>query len=402
MPTFNWEGRTRAGDPRKGVMEADNDAALVAALRQQNISVTKFKRKSRDLNLNIGTGIGAKDIVIFTRQFATMIDAGLPLVQALDILSTQSDNKAFGKVLGDVKNRVEGGSTFSDALKGHPKIFDSLFCNLVAAGEVAGILDTIMSRLATHIEKEQKLKAKIKSAMVYPSAVAIVSVAVITILLWKVIPVFEGMFKDMGGGSLPGLTQFVIDVSRGFIANLHYLTGATVVAIIAFVMTNRTHKGKFFFHTVLLKMPALGPVLRKGAVARFTRTFGTLLSSGVPILEAMDIVAKTAGNLVIETAIQEVRQKVSEGKDVAGPLMQTRVFPPMVVQMIGVGEQTGAMDQMLQKIADFYEDEVDAAVGALTSLLEPFMIVVLGGIVGTILIAMYMPIFNMGGAVGSH
>jgi len=383
-------------------MEADNDAALVAALRQQNISVTKFKRKSREINLQIGTGVGTKDIVIFTRQFATMIDAGLPLVQALDILANQADNKAFGKILDDVKTRVEGGATFSDALRGHPKVFDDLFVNLVAAGEVAGILDTIMTRLAMHIEKEQKLKAKIKSAMVYPGIVLSVSIIVVTILLWKVIPVFENMFKDMGGGSLPGLTQFVIDISRGFVANIHYIFGCGAAIFAAFYASQRTYKGKYILHLILLKTPILGPVLRKGAVARFTRTFGTLLSSGVPILEAMDIVAKTAGNLIIEEAVMHVKEKVSEGKDVAGPLMQTKVFPPMVVQMIGVGEQTGAMDQMLQKIADFYEDEVDTAVGALTSMLEPIMIVGLGGIVGTILIAMYLPIFEMGGTVQTH
>ena len=402
MATFTWEGRTRTGDPRKGVMEADNDAALVAALRQQNISVTKFKRKSREINLSIGTGVSTKDIVIFTRQFATMIDAGLPLVQALDILSNQSDNKAFGKILEDVKTRVEGGATFADALRGHPKVFDDLFVNLVAAGEVAGILDTIMTRLAIHIEKEVKLKAKIKSAMVYPGIVLSVSVIVVTILLWKVIPVFETMFADMGGGSLPGLTQWVIDVSRGFVANLHFILGGGAALTTAFYASQRTYRGKKILHVILLKTPVLGNVLRKGAVARFTRTFGTLLSSGVPILEAMEIVARTAGNLVIEEAVMTVKQKVSEGKDVAGPLMQTKVFPPMVVQMIGVGEQTGAMDQMLQKIADFYEDEVDTAVGALTSMLEPIMIVGLGGIVGTILIAMYLPIFTMGDSVGSH
>ncbi len=402
MATFTWEGRTRTGDPRKGVMEAENDAALVAALRQQNISVTSFKRKSREINLQIGTGVGTKDIVIFTRQFATMIDAGLPLVQALDILATQSDNKSFGKILGDVKTRVEGGATFSDALRGHPKVFDALFVNLVAAGEVAGILDTIMTRLAVHIEKEVKLKAKIKGAMVYPGIVLGVSVTVVVILLWKVIPVFETMFADMGGGSLPGLTQWVIDMSRGFVSNIHYIFGVGGTITAAFIASQRTYKGKYILHTILLKTPILGPVLRKGAVARFTRTFGTLLSSGVPILEAMEIVAKTAGNLVIEEAVMGVKEKVSEGKDVAGPLMATRVFPPMVVQMIAVGEQTGAMDQMLQKIADFYEDEVDTAVEALTSMLEPIMIVGLGGIVGTILIAMYLPIFTMGDSVGGH
>jgi type IV pilus assembly protein PilC len=380
-------------------MEAADDAALTATLRQQNITVTKVRKKSRELNLRIGTGVKTRDIVVFTRQFATMIDAGLPLVQALDILATQADNKVWGKILEDVKTRVEGGSTFSDALRSHPKVFDDLFVNMIGAGEVAGILDTIMARLATHIEKNMKLKGKIKGAMVYPIGVGLVAVAVITILLWKVIPTFETMFKDMGAGQLPGLTLFVITTSRGFAGNIHFIAIGVGILVTAWVMLMRTRKGKKFFHGVLLKMPILGPVTRKGAVARFTRTFGTLLSSGVPILDAMDIVAKASGNLVIEDAIAEVRARVSEGKDVATPLMKTGVFPPMVVQMIGVGEQTGAMDQMLAKIADFYEEEVDVAVAAMTSLMEPLMIVVLGGIVGVIMISMYQPIFELAGNV---
>jgi type IV pilus assembly protein PilC len=399
MPSFVWEGRTRAGELRKGVMEAENDNAIVNTLRGQNIAVTKVRRKSRDIKFSFGTGVKQKDIVVFTRQFATMIDAGLPLVQALDILSNQSENKRFGKVLADVKNRVEGGASFSDALRGHPKVFDELFVNLVAAGEVAGILDSIMLRLATHIEKSMKLRSKIKGAMVYPVAVAIVAVAVIVVLLGKVIPVFQDMFKDMGAGALPSLTQFVISVSRGFVNNIHIIGVVAAALVIGTVLAYRTRKGRRFFHAMYLKIPIVGPVIRKSAVARFTRTFGTLLSSGVPILDAMEIVAKTAGNIVIEEAVMLVRQRVSEGKDVATPLMQTKVFPPMVVQMIAVGEQTGNMDQMLQKIADFYEDEVDAAVAAMTSLMEPVMIVVLGGIVGTILIAMYMPIFELAGNI---
>jgi type IV pilus assembly protein PilC len=399
MPTFVWEGRTRTGEQRKGTLEAKNDADLVATLRQQNISVTKVRRKSREINISFGTGVGHRDIVVFTRQFATMIDAGLPLVQALDILATQADNKRFGKIINDVKLRVEGGSSFSDALRGHPKVFDELFVNLVAAGEVAGILDTIMLRLATYIEKLMKLRSKVKSAMIYPIAVAIVAVAVIIIMLWKVIPVFESMFRDMGAGALPSLTQFVLDVSRGFVNHVGLIMGGLVGLVIGTVFFHRTRRGKKFFHTLFLKMPILGPVLRKSAVARFTRTFGTLLSSGVPILDAMDIVARTAGNVVIEEAVLKVRKQVAEGRDVATPLMQTRVFPPMVVQMIGVGEQTGAMDQMLQKIADFYEDEVDNAVSGLTSLMEPLMIVVLGGIIGVIMISMYMPIFQLAGNI---
>jgi type IV pilus assembly protein PilC len=399
MPTFVWEGRTRTGEFKKGSMDARDDADLVAILRQQNVSVTKVRKKSRDINLSFGSGVGLRDIVVFTRQFATMIDAGLPLVQALDILANQSDNKAFRKILHDVKGRVEGGASFSDALRGHPKVFDELFVNLIAAGEVAGILDTIMLRLAVHIEKSMKLRTKVKSAMVYPAAVAIIAVGVIIVMMWKVIPVFEAMFKDMGAGALPSLTQFVLDMSEGFVNNIHFVFGGIIGSVVGSIALYRTRKGKKFFHTVLLKMPVIGMVIRKSAVARFTRTFGTLLSSGVPILDAMDIVAKTAGNVVIEEAIMKVRQQVSEGKDVATPLMQTRVFPPMVVQMIGVGEQTGAMDQMLAKIADFYEDEVDQAVTAMTSLMEPIMIVFLGGIIGTILIAMYLPIFEIAGNI---
>jgi len=401
MPTFVWEGRTRTGESKKGTMEARNDADLVAALRQQNISVTKVRRRSREINIKIGTGVKQRDIVVFTRQFATMIDAGLPLVQALDILAKQADNKNFGKIVADVKNRVEGGASFSDALRGHPKVFDELFTNLVAAGEVAGILDSIMLRLATYIEKLMKLRSKVKGAMVYPIAVAIVAVAVIVVMLWKVIPTFEAMFADMGAGSLPGLTQLVLSVSRGFVEHAPIIFGLMTGLVVLTIAFHRTRRGKKFFHTMFLKMPILGPVVRKSAVARFTRTFGTLLSSGVPILDAMDIVAKTAGNIVIEEAILKVRKQVAEGRDVATPLMQTRVFPPMVVQMIGVGEQTGAMDQMLQKIADFYEDEVDTAVAALTSLMEPLMIVVLGGIVGVLMIAMYMPIFQVAGNIRS-
>ncbi len=399
MPSFVWEGRTRAGEFKKGVLDAENDNALVATLRQQNISVTKVRRRSRELKISFGTGVGLKDIVIFTRQFATMIDAGLPLVQALDILANQSDNKRFGKVLADVKARVEGGASFSDALRGHPKVFDELFVNLVAAGEVAGILDSIMLRLAAYIEKTMKLRAKIKGAMVYPTITAIVAVGVIIVMLGKVIPVFQDMFKDMGAGALPALTQFLITISRGFVANAPIIFGVMFGMVVGVIAALRTYKGKRFLHALLLKLPIVGPVIRKSVVARFTRTFGTLLSSGVPILDAMEIVAKTAGNLVVQEAVMLVRQRVSEGKDVASPLMQTKVFPPMVVQMIAVGEQTGAMDQMLQKIAEFYEDEVDAAVAAMTSIMEPLMMVVLGGIVGVMMIAMYMPIFELAGNI---
>ena len=402
MATFVWEGRTRTGEVRKGTMDAPDDATLVQKLREQNISVTKVRKKAKEINIQIGTGVKAKDIVIFARQFATMIDAGLPLVQCLDILSTQGDNKAFGKILADVKARVEGGATFSDALRAHPKIFDDLFTNMIQAGEVGGILDTILNRLAVYMEKAMKLKGKVKGAMVYPVAICVVAVVVITVLLWKVIPVFEKMFMDMGAGSLPGLTQIVLGASRGFVGNVHWIFLGAIALAASWTAFIRSKKGKRIVHIVLLKMPIVGSVLRKVVVARFTRTFGTLLASGVAILDGMEICARTSGNIIVEEAIMHVRDRVAEGTDVAGPLMKTGVFPPMVVQMMAVGEQTGQMDQMLQKIADFYEEEVDAAVEALTSLMEPLMMVFLGGIVGFILVAMYMPIFELAGSVQGH
>ena len=399
MPTFVWEGRTRQGENRKGVLEADSDAALVAALRQQNISVTKVRKKSREIQIQIGTGVAQRDIVIFARQLATMIDAGLPLVQCLEILGSQADNKRFGNIIHDVRQRVEGGASFSDALRSHPKVFDDLFVNLIAAGEIGGILDTILARLATYMEKAMKLRARVKGALVYPIAIALVAITVVVVLLWKVIPVFENMFKDMGAGKLPALTQTVIDISNGFAANVHIYALVAGALVVAWTAAMKTYRGKRALHFVFLKMPIVGSVISKVVVARFTRTFGTLLSSGVPILDAMDIVAKTAGNLIVQEGIETTRERVAEGKDLATPLMETKVFPPMVVQMIGVGEQTGAMDQMLQKIADFYEEEVDVAVASLTSLLEPLMMVFLGGIVGFILVAMYLPIFEIAGNV---
>lgn len=402
MATFVWEGRNRAGEVKKGTMEADSENAVTQRLRDQNIAIIKVKKKAKDIEINIGTGVSTKDVVIFARQFATMIDAGLPLVQALDILGSQSDNKRFGKILIDVKQRVEGGSSFSDALRHHPKIFDDLFTNMVQAGEVGGILDTILNRLATYMEKAVKLKAKVKGAMVYPIAISLIAIGVVVILLWKVIPVFEKMFVDMGAGALPKITQLVLDASRWFQRNVVIIFGAMIGFVFAWKALMRTRKGRHALHKFLLRMPIIGPTLRKAVVARFTRTFGTLLASGVPILDAMEICARTSGNYVIEEAILGVRERVSEGKDIAGPLMQSRVFPPMVVQMIGVGEQTGQMDTMLSKIADFYEDEVDTAVAALTSLMEPAMMVILGGLVGTILISMYLPIFEIAGNVSGH
>jgi type IV pilus assembly protein PilC len=341
-------------------------------------------------------------MVIFTRQLATMIDAGLPLVQCLDILSTQTENKNFARVLANVKANVESGATFSDALRKHPKIFDQLYVNLIAAGEVGGILDTILHRLSTYIEKAVKLKRQVKGAMVYPISILVVAVGVVVLLLTKVIPIFENMFKEMRAGSLPGPTRVVINLSNGFIANWYWFVGGGTLAAVGFVMMLRTEKGRDMWDAFVLRIPVIVNVLRKVVVARFTRTLGTLLSSGVPILDALDICARTSGNRIVERGVLYAREKISEGKDLAGPLGETKVFPPMVVQMIGVGEQTGAMDAMLQKIADFYEDEVDVAVASLTSLMEPVMMVFLGGIIGGLIIAMYLPIFELAGNISAE
>ncbi len=400
---FAFEARTRTGEMKKGTMEADGEPDLINRLRMQGLTLSKAKKKGKALEIKLpwGGGVPEKDIVVFTRQFATMIDAGLPIVQCLEILSTQSPNKNFAKMLAEVKSSVESGSTFSDALKKQPKAFDDLYTNLVQAGEVGGILDTILSRLANYIEKAMKLKSQVKGAMVYPLSILAVAILVVIGLLWKVIPVFENMFKDFGGGALPKPTQIVINMSNAFVDHVWIIMGTLGVIVFGMPAVIRTKKGREIFDKVILKTPLIGNVLRKVAVARFTRTMGTLLSSGVAILDALEIVAKTSGNVVIHDAIMYAREKISEGKTMAEPLAETGVFPPMVVQMIGVGEQTGAMDVMLQKIADFYDDEVDVAVNALTKAMEPLMMVFLGGIVGGLIIAMYMPIFEMAGNVKS-
>ena len=381
-------------------MEAENADAVEQRLKAQNLNPVKVKKKPREFTISFGSPVSEVELVVFTRQFATMIDAGLPLVQCLEILGNQGENKAFAALLKDVKAYVEGGGTFSDALKRHPKVFDTLYVNLVAAGELGGILDTILQRLAVYIEKRVKLKRQVKGAMIYPAIIGFVAMSVLFILLTWVIPAFQAMFADFGGeNALPAITRLVISISDGFVSNLPITIGVIVVAAIAYTVSYRTPGGKMFWHNVLLKAPLLGPVMRKIAVARFTRTLGTLLSSGVPILDSMNVVAKSAGNVVIEQAIMQTSEKIREGRTMAEPLMETKVFPPMVVQMIGVGEQTGALDQMLNKIADFYEEEVDVAVARLTSMLEPIMLVVMGGIVGFIMISMYMPIFEIAGNV---
>jgi type IV pilus assembly protein PilC len=401
MAEFAWEARARSGEIRKGVMVAADAAAVNTRLRQQQLNPTRVKRRFKFGGFSLGTGVTTKDLVTFTRLFATMIDAGLPLVQCLDILATQQSNKHFKVVLVDIKNAVEGGSSFSEALKRHPRIFDELFVNLVHAGEVGGILDSILNRLSIYLEKRQKLVRQVRGAMVYPSIVVVIAFGVMTVLLTFVIPAFENMFKDFGGGAenLPKLTQIMISLSQGFVSYAPFLVLGLILGIFGISYAYKTPKGKLFFHQMFLKLPIMGNVLKKIAVARFTRTLGTLLTSGVPILDALDICARTAGNVVIEGGIMKVRRAISEGKNMAEPLMAAKVFPEMVVQMIGVGEQTGALDQMLNKVADFYEEETDVAVASLTSALEPIMMVGVGGMVGIVLVAMYLPILSLAGNI---
>jgi type IV pilus assembly protein PilC len=399
VTAFVWEARGRAGELKSGVMEADDPASVEAKLKMQLLTPVSVHKQPRQFEITIGTGVKTTDIVVFTRMFATMIDSGLPIVQCLEILSSQSENKRFGKILGQVKASVESGLTLSDALGRHPKVFDDLFVNLVAAGEAGGILDGILQRLSLYMEKAMKLKRRVKGAMVYPISIVGIAALVITILLTKVIPVFEKMFKDFGGGKLPMPTQVVITVSHALAHYLPFIVAFLIVGGIGLRMVLRTTNGREKFDGMLLKLPVLGAVLRKVVVARFTRTMGTLLSAGVPILDALEICAKTAGNTVVQNGIMYARSQIAEGKDMATPLAQTALMPPMVVQMIGVGEQTGALDAMLSKIADFYEEEVDVAVAAMTSLIEPIMMVFLGTVIGGMVVAMYLPIFEMAGNI---
>ncbi|HUM40624.1 MAG TPA: type II secretion system F family protein [Nitrospira sp.] len=403
MSTFTYVGRTRQGAVKKGELTAKTRDEAVDQLRKQQVVVTSLEEKSGGgkFKLNIGSGLTDKDLVVFTRQFGTMINAGLPLIQCLDILSTQSENKVLRETVGDVKNSVEAGSTFSDALKRHPKVFDDLYVNMIHAGEVGGLLDTILTRLAKHIEKAMKLKGQIKSAMVYPTAIVGVAVIIISVLMVWVIPVFAQMFTEMSGGKvgLPGPTQIVINVSNFFQSYWYAMFGAVVGVIIAIKRYYATVNGRVVIDKLLLKMPIVGDLIRKASVAKFTRTLGTLITSGVPLLEGLSICAKTSGNKVIEEALMNARVSISGGKTISEPLAKCNVFPKMVTHMIAVGESTGALDAMLGKIADFYEDEVDQAVETLTSLLEPIMMVVLGTIIGFIVIAMYLPIFTMAQAI---
>jgi type IV pilus assembly protein PilC len=404
MAEFSWEARGRTGELRAGTMVADNIESVNTRLRKQNLNPVKVKKKPIQINFQIGTGVDVKDLVTFTRLFATMIDAGLPLVQCLDILAQQQPKPAFATVLKDIKNSVEGGSTFSDALRKHPRIFDELFVNLIQAGEAGGILDSILGRLSIYLEKRQKLMRQVRGALSYPTIVFVIAIGVMAVMLTFVIPAFEGMFAEFGGGkdSLPALTRFMVAISHGFITFLPLVVAVVVGLGVAFSYILKQPKGKRLFHKTLLILPIMGPVLNKIAVARFTRTLGTLLQSGVPILDALEICAKTSGNMVLESGIMHVRQRISEGQNMVEPLMEAKVFPEMVVQMIGVGEQTGALDTMLNKIADFYEEETDVAVSAMTSMLEPIMMVGIGGMVGVVLVSMYLPIFELAGNIKSN
>src|SRR5450755_1050451 len=396
MPVFTYRGTNRSGASVTGEMQATNKNELQSLLRRQQITPTKMSEKGKEFNLpTFGSGVKAKELAVFTRQFSVMIDAGLPLVQCLEILASQQENQTFQKVLTGTRASVEGGATLSAAMRQYPKVFDALYVNMVEAGETGGILDTILQRLSSYIEKNVKLKRAVKSALIYPVGVLSIAAAVIILLLWKVVPIFATLFAGLGV-DLPLPTRIVIGLSN-FVGSIFGLLIfiALIGGVIGLKVWYGTPAGRMAIDRILLKLPLMGILLRKIAVARFTRTLGTLISSGVPILEGLDITARTAGNAVVEKAIIATRKAVEAGRSLVDPLKETGVFPGMVTQMIGIGEQTGAMDAMLQKIADFYEDEVDAAVKDLLSALEPMMIVFLGLVVGGIVISMYLPLFSL-------
>ncbi|MGA2526134.1 MAG: type II secretion system F family protein [Smithellaceae bacterium] len=402
MPVYIWEGTTRKNEVKKGETEAVDELAVRGLLRRQGFKSIEIRKKPKDLAeyLPFLTGrVKAKNIVVFCRIFSTMINAGLPLIQCLDLLAQQEENKVFAKIIREIKEDIEGGTSLTDTLKKYPKVFDDLFVNLIAAGEAGGILDVILARLSTYLEKAMKLKSRVKGAMTYPIAVLVISFTVVALLLLKVIPVFQKMFEGMGG-QLPGPTLMLIAASEFAQSYWWVILGIMIVVFIAFNRFYKTEKGRWTIDTLLLKAPVFGLLLKKVAVAKFSRTLSTMLSSGVPILEALAIVSRTSGNIVVEDALLKTRQSIGEGESIAEPLEAAKIFPPMVVQMIAVGEATGALDAMLSKIADFYDDEVDAAVSAMTTLLEPVMMVFLGVVVGGMIIAMYLPIFKLAGAVG--
>jgi type IV pilus assembly protein PilC len=399
MPIFLWSATTKKGESKKGETEAADEAAVKGLLRRQGYKDITVKKKPKDLFENVAfmqQKVTEKDVVVFCRIFSTMISAGLPLIQCLDLLGKQEQNKTFSKVIGTIKADIEGGSTLTDALRKYPDIFDALFVNLVAAGEVGGILDVVLGRLSGYMEKALKLKGQVKGAMSYPIIVLVIATAIVAGLLIFVVPTFQKMFEGMGG-ALPGPTQFLVDVSQA--CQKYWFHAIVSVMALRFGLKKyyATEKGTLFFDALILKAPIFGPLLKKVAVSRFSRTLSTMMQSGVSILEGLDIVSRTAGNKIIENALVKTKQSISEGRTIAEPLAETDIFPGMVVQMIAVGEATGALDAMLEKIADFYDDEVDAAVAGLTAMLEPLMMMILGPIVGFILIAMYLPIFKAAG-----
>lgn len=407
MPVFAYEGRTASGKVLRGNMDAPTREAVINRLRAQRIQpiTNKIKERGKGLDREIKLpgfrkSVKTQDVVIFTRQLTTMIDAGMPLVQILDILASQSDNKTFGAQIREVKESVEAGSTLSDALRKFPKSFDELYVNMVQAGEVGGILDTILGRLSIYMEKMMSLKRKIKGAMIYPITIISVAVIVTLILLVFVIPVFAELFASFDK-ALPLPTQIVINISNFVIGTLHWLTLGAVLTVVAIRQTYKTERGRLGIDRLMLRLPIIGDLIRKASIARFSRTLGTLVASGVPILDSLTITARTAGNKVVERAGFMIRESISQGRTMLEPLMASGVFPPMVCQMIGAGEMTGAIDQMLQKIADFYEEEVDVAVNNLTALMEPLVIVVLGTIIGGLVVSMYLPIFQLGSLLGS-
>ena len=397
MPVFLWAGKNKKGDIQKGEMEASTEQAVLANLKRMKIEATKIKKKPKDLFENVAflqPKVKTRDIILFARQFSTMIDAGLPIIQCLDILYAQQENATFKKMLRSIKDDVESGATLAEALKKFPNEFDDLFVNMIAAGEAGGILDTILRRLSTYMEKAARLKSKVKGAMTYPIVTLIIAGAVLAVILVFVIPVFEDMFADMGG-ELPAFTQMVVKVSDFTKKNVIYIVVGMILFIFAFKKFHSTEKGRALIDKNILRLPVFGDLIRKVAVSKFTRTMGTMLSSGVAILEALEIVAKTAGNKTIEKAVYSVRSDIAEGRTMADPLIESGVFPSMVCQMIAVGESTGALDAMLEKIAIFYDEEVDQAVENLTALIEPFMLVFLGITIGGLVIAMYLPVFKM-------
>jgi type IV pilus assembly protein PilC len=400
MPNYAWKGRNRSGLIKEGVLVADSKELALASLRRQNIVVTGIRERGKEISLTkLGRRVPPKTLAVFTRQFSVMIDAGLPLVQCLEILANQQEHKTFQKILLQVRQDVEAGSTLADAMRRHPKAFDSLYVNMVAAGEAGGILDTILQRLSVYIEKAVKLRAQVRSALIYPSTVIVIAAIVVAVILLKVIPTFAALFSSLGA-ELPLPTRIVIAASQFMARYFIFIVLAIAAAAYGVRRYYATHTGRRVIDGMLLRLPIIGIILRKVAVARFCRTLATLTSSGVPILESLDITARTAGNAIVEDAIYETRRSVEGGKTIVEPLRQTNVFPNMVVQMIGVGEQTGALDAMLNKIADFYEDEVDTAVAGLVKLLEPLMIFILGIIIGGIVVSMYLPMFTLINKIG--